>query len=590
MKITENSLVSFIEVKEQGRIPIFQREYSWTEENCIRLVEDIIRIGESENTKKCHFLGSIIYEAEGREDGVLIRSIIDGQQRLTTISLLILALLEYCNETSNLSHITESMIKQFNGYLYNDASREDLKNKLLFNNDSDFEYQKLMQKGEYDHGTKYAINYRTILEYVKNRGIDPKVYLDGITRLKIVDILVEENDDAHLIFETVNGTGLELTGAQLIKNYILMTVPPAKQSNLYTDSWRPMELNLGNEFDAFFRYYLIAVKMHDIEKNPKSCYKEFKTYANNKGLATEDLVRDEICRYYHCYTRWKSADRYSKNDLDKALWKLKYLRNDVITPVVLFLLFKVEELNKKGNKNPSKKSIKDIKDLEKNIITILDPIESYFARFKLAGKDSKNVGDIWLKMLKQLNKKSDVDSIYLVLKEAKNTQQSMPTDSEVQNHLKTFPIYDKQSRWCRYVLDRIEMQKNKEYTHNTRVSVEHILPQTPKSQEDLDKMNKRDKEKYDWRTPLGNKMEEAMEYVHTLGNLTLSGYNSELQNYYFIEKRDMKNGYKDSKIKITNELIKYDKWDKKTIIKRTGTLEKTLLEKVWKYPAIINKP
>lgn len=594
MKITDSWLVDFIEVKEQGRIPIFQRSYSWKTEHCIRLVEDIITVGKSAD-RDCHFLGSIIYENTGRESGVAIKHIIDGQQRLTTVSLLMLALLDFCGEYyTTQTEESEEIINQLQGYLFNDVTREDLRKKLLFNGDADFEYQALITnrtEGCRQTDSKYVINYRSILKLIRQKKVSPKVYVEGIQKLKIVDILVEEKDDAHLIFETVNGTGLDLTGAELIKNYILMTVLPANQNNLYTDSWRPMELALGSDFDKFFRYYLITVTREEMENNPKKCYENFKRYA--QGNNTEELVRKEICKYYKCYERWNNATKWSTDRIDAALYRLKYTGNQVITPVVLLLLFKLayinESIENETDADKKKELRKDLTVKEKETVSILALLEAYFVRFRLCEIDSKNIGDAWLKMLKALSNDCTESSLKSVIAAISTTNQHMPTDAELDEHLKVYNIYHR-VRWCRYILDRIEKHLNKDYTHDSQWSIEHILPQTPKTQEDLDALDSAKKSKYDWISALGTGISEAMLYVHTIGNLTLSGYNSDYQNFAFLVKRDMgsnageeKKGYKFSTIHMTEYLKDKDEWNKDKILERTEYMGKQI-KNIWPYP------
>ena len=595
MKIKDSWLVEFLEIKEQGRIPIFQRMYSWKTDNCARLLDDILKIAEDEN-RDCHFVGSVIYENCGRESGVSIRHIIDGQQRLTTISLLLLALLDYCEiyYTSKGDEYEETL-NQLRGYLFNDVARNDIKMKLHFNGDADFEYQNLLTDRNEDilgNNNKFVINYNFFLERIKAKKISPNVYLNGIQKLRIVDIEVEDRDDAHLIFETVNGTGLELTGAELIKNYILMTVLPANQYNLYMDTWRPMEIELGKNFDIFFKYYLTTVAKKEISEDSRTYYEEFKEYATSKN--TEDLVRIEINNYFSCYKRWNNASKWSDNQLDKALARLRETGQKVITPVVLLLLSETVQIEKNIEKETSAENKeqlrKELRKKEKEVIRILHLLETYFVRLKFCEIDSKNIGDMWLKILKSLSSDVNIESIKTVFEKAKDTNQHMPTDADILEHLKEYQIYNKKT-WCRNVLDRIERKLNKDYTHDSQWTIEHIMPQTIYSPYQLKENFAEEKRAdYDWASLLGGNYQEIhTKYLNTIGNLTLSGYNPDYQNLVFSKKRDMgendgeeKKGYKFSTIRITQGLMDNDAWGEKEILERTNYLGKLII-KIWSY-------
>ena len=541
-------------------------------------------------------MGSVIYENCSRESGVAIRHIIDGQQRLTTISLLLLALIDFCDVYYTVKDDEyEETLNQLKGYLFNDVAREDLKKKLLFNGGDDFEYQELLNKRSEEilnRNNKFVINYRNIFKYIKKHGISPKTYLEGIQKLRIVDILVEENDDSHLIFETVNGTGLELTGAELIKNYILMTVLPANQYNLYMDFWRPMEIELGNKFDEFFKYYLTTATIREISESPRIYYEEFKRHAINKN--TETLVRDEIYISFQSYKKWLYSSRWSDKQLDKALFALRDTRQKVITPVVLFLLNKIVRIENNIEKelDSNRKEIlkKELRNAEKDTIKILHLLETYFVRFKFCEIDSKSIGDIWLKMLKELSENCDIESLKRVFENVKDTNQHMPTDHEVLQHLVVYEIYNKQ-RWCRNVLDRIEKSMNKDYTHDSQWTIEHIMPQTIYTEEQLDeKFSKETKSDYDWATNLGENYHEIhTKYLNTIGNLTLSGYNPDYQNLVFLKKRDMgnkdseeKKGYTYSPIRMTQWLKDKDTWGETEILERTQFLGNSII-KIWSY-------
>ncbi len=603
MKIADSMLTTFINIDEQSEIPIFQRSYEWKKENVIKLLDDIVSISKN-NKRTCHFIGSIIYKDEESNDGIKIRTIIDGQQRLTTISLLLLALEDYQIEKNSTD---KNALKQIKRYQYNDTDNESLKVKLKHNGDDFMAYYNLIadrKTAKNYSNNNCIINYNIILNELRIRALDPIVYVRGIEKLKIVDILIEKDDDAESIFETVNTTGLDLTNTEIIKNYILMTVPISHQQNLYSANWYPMEKyfksqkNGAAEFDLFFKYYLRSVIGGDISDN--KFFKDFKNYIENNSRSrnTEEIVTNELPLYFECYKQWKSINKWSRDKLSRQLYYLKLAKNDIFLPVILKVLtiIKIAENDFNNSQSDGQKEKKRLYEKKKeSAIKIFESIDSYFTRRMLCGFESKLFGKAWIKMLSKIDDELSYLKFIDFYSDVENTDQRMPNNNSIENAASTVDIYSR-IKWLNCTLSRIENHFNDDNTpeYHGSWTIEHIMPQTVYSPKELTELNKSEDEKakLKWAEDLG----EQWQYIHdkftnTLGNLTLLGYknNSAIKNYTFLVKRDIsqksKNkemGYSKSSIYITSMLKDFDVWGEEQILNRAKIIA-SAINSIWQY-------
>ena len=587
MNIHDCLLIDYLQKNVQNRIPSFQRPYTWEEKHCIRLIDDIIDVARS--SRPNHFIGTILYRKPIIESGTSIRDIIDGQQRLTTISILFYAIdkycdIYYCDESSNTNE-KEDIKTQVNTYLFNNTVKEDLKPKIRLNGDSCIPYNELINNHEVSNYSKDRVikNYKTISEYLDNIKVSPKLLIEGIQKLLIVDIEVNEIDNVNLIFETVNDRGKSLNGPDKIKNYILMTANPNTQENLYVRYWSIIEKDLVNnkKINKFIRYYLSSVMQKVLPKD--DYYPDFKEYVQKSGKTIDQIVSGEFFQYYENYKRWNDSKLNDKNKINVSLAKIKETRQDIIIPTILCMLNKLS--NEKINSTD-----KNYNKVERETIKILKVIESYFTRWVLCEKESKNLSDVWLKMLKSLSIEYSENSIKKCIKSLSHVQE-MPNDDLLKSKLLTSKIYkDRSNRWCRYILDRAEQSQNKDYVYSNELSIEHIMPKIIYSKEELNSKSPELKKKYDWISILGNNYQNIHKiYLDTIGNLAISGYNSDYQNFIFSVKRNMgsnvgedKKGYKYSTIKTTRVLEKYSTWTEKQIKDRANYYF-NILKDIWPY-------
>ena len=308
MKATEANLLEFIKKSNQFSIPIYQRLYSWTENECERLWDDIITTGSKDIPS--HFIGSIMYIEKGlyqisKPEPLLI---IDGQQRLTTVSLLLEALARKIGDNEIINGFSERKIREY--YLINPLEEGDRKYKLLLSQNDRSTYISIIDQKEYPK--EFSVRIKDIFEYFTNK-IDELSENDiqnlclGLLKLFIVDIsLNRDHDNPQLIFESMNSTGKDLSQADLIRNFMLMRLEGDIQKRLYEDYWRPMEVEFGQEayssyFDSFMRHYL-TMKTGNIP-NIDEVYEEFKKYFYTSQRDNEEELK-ELKKYAAYFVQW----------------------------------------------------------------------------------------------------------------------------------------------------------------------------------------------------------------------------------------------------------------------------------------------
>lgn len=569
MKAVNNEFTKLLAAEAQFCVPIYQRKYSWKKKNCIKLLSDIIKV--SKDTKRpWHFIGSVIYLAKDdsqHASAVKEYLVIDGQQRLTTLSILLLALSDYTKreitDAAEYAKAATNYDKISRRYLINEDETGDIFYKVRLNEEDFYAYKKLLDKREKPddiNSSKIFENYNILYNAMVESKESPQHIFDGIKKLMLVDICLVPEDNAQLVFETVNSTGLPLSTADKIRNFLLMTVEPSKQSQLYTDYWHPMEKDLGmesgntTEFENFFNYYLTAVLKKQLIGDYYEQFKDYYTDEISVGTETETIVK-QIRQYSKFYKRWKEP---ATGPIDRALAKVHKTGQFKITPVVLTIMAYLEENSL----------------TEEDAIDILTIMESYWMRRTICALPTNTAGPVCLSMLKSLDYPDKLVSFKKTIKNL-TWAQRMPKDDEIINTLKTLKIYSLNSSRTKNILDTLENNNRKEYVPTKEYTIEHIMPQTLSDS---------------WKAELGKDYETIHDtYLHTLGNLTLTGYNSEYQNKRFSEKMECtdksgnKIGYRHTPIKISSHLTTQTVWGENQILERAEQLANELTQ-IWEYP------
>ncbi len=556
MKADAIKLLDFIGKSQEKQfvIPIYQRVYSWEKEQCKQLWDDIVKTGGNDQMNG-HFIGSIVFV----QDGIYTTShnellIIDGQQRLTTITLLLTALRNYLNDEDEfLEKFSHQKIQ--NRYLINSDEKGDKKSKLILSEPDRDALLSLIDKNRRkpsELSLKIMENFKLFEEWIRKNTDKLETIFKGLDKLMVVEISLERGkDNPQLIFESMNSTGKDLTQTDLIRNYILMGLWPEKQEIFYKKYWRAMEEDFKqNEtlFNQFVRHYL-TIKTRDIP-NINKVYEAFKRYQQERGIETEVLLQDlqKYCGFFCQIVFKKEADK----DLNKALGFLVDLEMDVVYPLLL-------ELYSDYSDGVLSKA---------DFIPIIALIESYIFRRAVCGLGTNSLNKVFPSFTKKINKDQYLESIkahfgYLTEK------QRFPNNDEFKKLFITIDFYSFKKK--EYFFERLENFERKERVYTHEYTIEHIMPQTLTEE---------------WERDLGENFQAIHDkYLHTIGNLTKTGYNTEYSNRSFQEKQGMEKGFKDIPLRLNQSLKDLESFGEKEIEKRANDLADWAL-KIWTYPKL----
>ena len=551
MKAIHADLLTFLDGTKQFQVPIFQRRYDWKEKECKQLWDDVLRVGENEDIPS-YFLGSIVSMQHGiyHASGITQLLLIDGQQRLATLSLLLSALGRAIEARSVEISITQRKLE--NRYLFNaDETDKDRYKQLLTQHDKETLIQLLDNKELPANASPRLVeNYEFFEDRLQHANLEA-VY-KGIQKLMIVDIALEpDSDNPQLIFESLNSKGVKLEAADLIRNYMLMGQEPDFQSRLYRDYWFPMEQRFGEEyikrFNRFMRDYL-TLKTQRIP-NIKSVYGRFKTEVDNKEhpeVLEETIAEiDRYSRHYVCIALLKEED----SEIRACLEDFQDLKVEVAFPLLLGVYESyVQGLIEKAE-----------------AIEIFRLIENYVFRRAICGIPTNTLNKTFAALTGQIDKDNYLQSLKAEFSQMTGNKR-YPSDLEFKQELLIKDVYNFDR--CKYLLRKLENYERKEPIRVEDYTIEHVMPQNPDLSEE-------------WQEELGENWREVHEkYLHTIGNLTLTGYNSELSDYSFKEKQAVSGGFRDSPLRLNRSLAQAERWNKIAIVTRAKMFsEKTC--KIW---------
>lgn len=560
MKATEAKLLAFLKKSPQFVIPIYQRTYSWTEKECRQLWDDIIRTGKNDAIS-VHFIGSIVYIEEGLSNNTVQspQLVIDGQQRLTTVTLLIAALAKALGDEEPVEGFSARKLRNY--YLLNPEETGERHYKLLLSQTDKASLTAIVGQRDQpeEHSIRVTQNFGLFEELIAGSKDDLSAICNGLAKLVVVDIsLTRDQDNPQLIFESMNSTGRELSQADLIRNFILMGLEPVLQTRLYEHFWRPMEIAFGQEaynthFDGFMRHYL-TVKTGEIPRLDE-VYEAFKAHARSVGAiddGVEPLVKEirDYARYFCAMALGGEPDP----NLKLAFHDLRELKVDVAYPFLLELYhdYAGELLGKD------------------EFVEAIRIVEAYVFRRAICAIPTNSMNKTFATFTKSLKKDRYLESVmahFLTLP----SYRRFPKDEEFERDIQTRDLYKFRSK--SYWLRRLENFGRKERVSVEEYTIEHIMPQN----EDLSLA---------WQTALGPDWQRVQEeWLHTLGNLTLTGYNSEYSDKPFAAKRDMDGGFRESPLKVNAGLGTLDEWNETAIKERAGQLALRALD-VWPAPEL----
>lgn len=559
MKAVQAGLLGFLEKSPQLIIPIYQRTYSWTEKECRQLWEDILRAGRSEDIS-VHFVGSIVYIEDGISQ-ISSRSpvlIIDGQQRVTTITLLLVALSNAIGDRRPHRDFTSSKINS--RYLVDKDEEGDRHFKLILTQTDKDTLKAIVSGNELPpfKSVRLVQNFELFRQLVKASDDELEIVCLGLSKLIIVDIaLSRDQDNPQLIFESMNSTGRELTQADLIRNFVLMGLEPVLQARLYTEYWRPMEVEFGQEaysslFDGFMRHFL-TYKTGSIPKESE-VYEEFKKYTLHSASISEIVQEIRLFARFYCSM---ALGKEQNTRLRHAFNDLRELKVDVAFPLLLELYFDYDQ---------------EVLSPEEFEIAVR-LIESYVFRRAVCAIPTNSMNNTFANFMKSVRKDRYLESIKVHFLKMPSYRR-FPSHEDFQANIKIRDLYHFPRR--SFLFRRLENHERKERVSIDEYTIEHIIPQN----ENLSKA---------WQLDLGEDWKNVREkWLHTLGNLTLTGYNSEYGDRPFKEKRDMSGGFRDSPLKLNQGLGQILIWNENEIEKRADRLASYAV-KVWGMPELPNE-
>lgn len=554
MDARKGNIYEILNGNKQFLIPVYQRYYSWDIEQCKRLWNDIVEM--QKKGKVGHFVGSIVNIAEqAMPTGVQKYMIIDGQQRMTTLSLLLLALRDYAIKNPEDTTINARRID--NMLLKNEYESGDERYKLLLTETDRDILMRLVEEKPIPDDTRSKLldNYKFFAGKIADKELQPAEVYESIGKLQIVNITLDRSvDDAQAIFESLNSTGKELSESDLIRNYVLMGLEPTEQTYVYEHLWRPMELLFVYEtqdsvMDRFFRDYL-TMKITRIPKQDR-VYEEFKLYHLNCEFSTIRELCQDLLTYAKYYT-----DMVFKRNSNPALKSLYEDINDLRMEVSYPFLLKVHNDYAEGSIS------------EDDLKLIIRLCISYVFRRSICDIPTNSLNKTFATLKNEIKPDDYVNSIkaFFVMRD---DYKEFPDDDKFTAAFVSRDIYTMRSR--NFILSHLENYGNKAPIIIENYTIEHIMPQNSSLSPE-------------WQQMLGTNWREVQKtYLHTIGNLTLTAYNSEMSDHPFMVKMDMEGGFKESALRLNAYVVKLTEWNEQRIKERASLLADKA-KQIWAYP------
>ena len=564
MKGSECKFVKYMEgADKRFVIPVYQRNYDWKTENCKQLYDDLVKI--IKGNRRSHFFGSLVsvYNPDGHNEEFLV---IDGQQRLTTISLLMLAMYNLLEKGLITAQTANLKQRIFEEYLVDKWQPEETRIKLKPVKNDQKAFGKLFSEpSEYIRESNLTVNYDYFYSRIQKQEITIDELYDAICCLEIINIRLDVNDNPQLIFESLNSTGLDLSEGDKIRNFILMGLPAKEQDDYYENYWNKIEINTKYEVSAFIRDYL-SVKQQAIPQQ-KRIYAIFKEYVELSSVQTEPLLKDML-KYAERYSILLNGKTNSKA-LNACIQRLNRLETTVTRPFFLEVLRLFDE---------EKLTLEQVTE-------VFLIAENYLFRRSICDLPTNALNKIFLLLHREIVRYDGTDENYVEKFKyallSKREKARFPLDEEFATMFSTRQIYLMNSKNKIYILERLENFGTAEdkdvYSHCDEgvYSIEHIMPQhlTPV-----------------WQKELGVDFEQIHdEWLHRIANLTLTAYNSKYSNSSFVEKKTMEHGFDDSGIRMNTWIAKKEKWTLVELEERSRYIIDRAM-KIWATPITEYKP
>lgn len=564
MKAVNRLFNEIIDGKKQFVIPVFQRDFSWTLEQFQQLWRDVER-ASNKRAKGDHFLGSIVYVGADLAGAAFQRwLLIDGQQRMTTLTLLMTALRDHIRQQiqdQKWSGGEDSpTIEQIDAYylknMYESGQR---RYKLLLRRKDNATLQALID-GKDTSGLEGERSDLLIEAYDFFRSeldaptCDPNDVYRGIARLGIVDVTLDRNiDNPQLVFESMNSTGIALRQSDLVRNYLLMGLDDSEQTRLYEEYWKKIESFFRaseSALDWFLRDYMALEQRLTQQIRLDRVYDEFKSFwRHDGGTPLEDLLADMV-RVARTYSSFLGIEAMTPQRLAHAISRMRSL--NTTQGVLVMRLHRCYEEDQLS---------------EDEFVHAVGLIESYLLRRAVLGLQTRGYWSVFARIAHNLKHESAFESLHVAMARLRGSNR-FPSDDEFSRGLKERDLYG--LRVCKHILDWLENAGYMEPSPVQDYSIEHIMPQEIR-------------EIREWQEMLGEDWEEShATHLHRLGNLTLTAYNSTYSNLPFEKKKDIEGGFRQSAVRLNRDVRDEARWTAEEIVLRGERLAKRALE-IWRH-------
>lgn len=534
-------------------IPVYQRNYDWQTKHCAQLfddLEEIIREG-----REAHFFGAIVGGGE-----TFKWLVIDGQQRLTTVSILMLALAKAI-ENGDIRADDESLgVKIVDSFLMVGAQRQKVRCKLKPVKDDKKAYDALFgEPSGYVAASNITANFKYFQDRLRATRYTADEVWGAVEKLQVMLLELDKDDDPQRIFESLNSTGLDLTEADKVRNFILMGHDAETQEHLYGDLWNPIEENAKFRTSAFIRRYLTTKNARTPRE--KDVYEEFKRFVKRQGAETKEVL-EELYEFSRYYREIQELDT-GLPKADRILRRMQPILGDVTLPFLM----------------PVLRGVHAGRITEDDFCNVLGIVESFVARRFIIEMPTNALNKIFATAYSEVTKlRKDDDTfadVFAWVLLRRTSSGRVPTDSEVRAALETRNMYNIKSHWRNYIYDVLENGNSRDTRDIAQslesgdISIEHIMPQTLSEE---------------WKAALGPDAERIHgEWLHRIGNLTVTGYNSSYQNKPFAVKKATDKGFDSSPYRLNRRVKEATTWGEAEMRQRTEDIVTAALD-YWRMP------
>ena len=532
-------------------IPVFQRDYKWDQEHCQQLWDDIQRVAEGADDAE-HFFGPVVYvSTQGQSAAFTKWLLIDGQQRMTTVMLLMAAVRDFA------ASLDEQKSKKIDhDFLLNTYESDRKRGKLVLRARDEAVFRSLVEPNHAERPTESVTsnlkgNYDFFYDKLRNADIEKTIA--GVGRLAVVDVRLDhDKDNPQQIFESLNSTGIDLAQADLVRNYVLMGIEEKEQTELYGQYWKKIEdLYSGDDskLDNYIRDFVSLEMAARKQGRTDQVYASFRLAFNDR-MRSEDALREllqqmlRIAKFHAAFTMNTKEFSFVADDLQR-------IRSLHATPAILIV--RLLDFYDLGLLSP------------KGLSEALRLLESYLVRRDVCDYPTRSYWQQFASLAYAL-RKEDVLGCLKVNLYWLSGRYAFPSDVDFQHALEVARLYQK--KICFFVLSALENGSSRERTDTTTLSVEHVMPQN----ENLSN---------EWRKMLGGEWRDVHDtWLHRLGNLTLTAYNQELSDKPFLQKRDAKDGFGQSSLRLNQFVKEQDEWTTEQMSRRGKELSESAL-RIW---------